>query len=352
MKKDKKKRHINVVAVTTIFMVVLVVLCSFFTGYLLYTQEQGILDVSATQQDAYVQLVLDQINLKDNRDDEEIISDILSTLDSSSNKYWTFSKDKDMLFVKDVIETNRYKGVTAISYYDSETARAFMDSLQRNKVIHRNIMVGEKNYVASGVAFSYAGEEYRLCLLTNKNVILNNNQFMEAEMETIIVIGIMLVVVLVTSMLFAIKQQQLRAKVIEKEQVIEELQGNIGHLNEMFGQKEQYDTKHQLWNKNLIKAFADKLCKKNITDAIMVKLHCEKEEDKKLFFNKASVLLDKKVLRFSLSENEILLMFIQTERQYVENNMELVLNGGVKMVSIEEVDLGNADLSQYIGELN
>ena len=71
------------------------------TYILIGRYEKGIIEVCATQQDAYVQLVLDQINLKDNRDDEEIINDILKTMDSSSNKYWAFSKNQSMLFVKD-----------------------------------------------------------------------------------------------------------------------------------------------------------------------------------------------------------------------------------------------------------
>ena len=55
--------------------------------------ENGIIEVCADQQDAYVQLVLDQIYIKDNRDDASIIEEILGTLDASTNKYWTFSKN-------------------------------------------------------------------------------------------------------------------------------------------------------------------------------------------------------------------------------------------------------------------
>ena len=56
--------------------------------------ERSTLAIYAEQQDAYVQLVLDQINLKDNRNDEQIIKEILETMDASSNHYWTFSKDQ------------------------------------------------------------------------------------------------------------------------------------------------------------------------------------------------------------------------------------------------------------------
>ena len=352
LKTKKRFSSINIMAMTTTAMVALVGICILFTIYQLKIQEEGILDVCATQQDAYVQLVLDQINLKENRNDEEIISDILSTLDSSTNKYWTFSKDKDMLFVKDVLETNRYKGLTAISYYDSESAKEFMNSLKNNAVIHKSITVGEKEYVASGVAFKYNGEDYRLCLLTNKNVILNNNKFMEARIELIILVGFMLVVVLINSMLFARKQGQLKEQIGEKLEIIDELQRTVGQLNELYSQKEHYDTRYQLWNKNLINEFTEKLINKGIDRAVAVKLHCMNEADKKEFFDKASVILDKKVLRFVINEKEILLLFIKTGKYFVQDNMKLVLNPGVMMDSIEEVALDRAEWLDYVKTLD
>lgn len=348
LKVKKRFNSINIMALTTVAMVALVGVCILFTIYQLKIQEEGILDVCATQQDAYVQLVLDQINLKDNRDDEEIISNILSTLDSSTNKYWTFSKDKDMLFVKDVLETNRYKGLTAISYYDSESAKEFMGGLKNNAVIHKTITIGEKDYVASGVAFKYNNQDYRLCLLTNKNVILNNNKFMEARIELVILVGFMLVVVLINSMLFARKQGQLKDEIGEKLEIINELQRTVGQMNELYSQKEHYDTRYQLWNKNLINEFTEKLQKKGIDSAIAVKLHCMNEKDKKEFFDKASIILDKKVLRFVIDEKTILLLFIQTEKYFVEENMQLVLNPGVMMDSIEIVSFASDKWIEYV----
>lgn len=105
-KKAGMKRH-PILIITTICVVAAAALGGLITYILIGRYEKGIIEVCATQQDAYVQLVLDQINLKDNRDDEEIINDILKTMDSSSNKYWAFSKNQSMLFVKDVLETNR-----------------------------------------------------------------------------------------------------------------------------------------------------------------------------------------------------------------------------------------------------
>ena len=101
--KDRLGKH-PVLIITTICVICVAVIAGFTAHIELQRYEDGILDVCATQQDAYVQLVLDQINLKDNRNDEQIIKEILETMDASSNHYWTFSKDQSMLFVKDNLQ--------------------------------------------------------------------------------------------------------------------------------------------------------------------------------------------------------------------------------------------------------
>lgn len=86
--KDRLGKH-PVLIITTICVICVAVIAGFTAHIELQRYEDGILDVCATQQDAYVQLVLDQINLKDNRNDEQIIKEILETMDASSNHYWT-----------------------------------------------------------------------------------------------------------------------------------------------------------------------------------------------------------------------------------------------------------------------
>ena len=98
VKKNKKPK--NVLVITTIYVICFSVIAGVFAYTRINKYEEGVLEVCATQQDAYVQLVLDQINLKSNRDDEQIINDILGTMNSSSNKYWTFSKNQSMLLLR------------------------------------------------------------------------------------------------------------------------------------------------------------------------------------------------------------------------------------------------------------
>ncbi len=347
-----KNRKKHTLALTTIVMIVVVAICGLLTWYQLYKLEKGILDVCATQQDAYVQLVLDQINLKENRDDEEIITDILSTLDSSNNKYWTFSKDRDMLFVKDIIETNRYKGLTTGSYYESESAKEFLESLQVDRVIHKNIIVNGKDYVASGVAFRYDNDDYRLCLLTNKDVILNNNQFMGAKIEMVILMGFVLVVLLAVTMSLARMYEGVKREVDDRDESIEKLQGMVGQLNELLCQKEHYDTRYQLWSKESIKDFLEKLRMKDMKKVVAVRLHCFDETDKFVFLEKAGILLDKKVLRFVLNETDIYLLYVQYKESDVRKSLEPLTDKRVIVKKIEELVLGELNLDHYVQGLD
>ena len=70
--KDRLGKH-PVLIITTICVICVAVIAGFTAHIELQRYEDGILDVCATQQDAYVQLVLDKINLKDNRNDEKNI---------------------------------------------------------------------------------------------------------------------------------------------------------------------------------------------------------------------------------------------------------------------------------------
>lgn len=337
--------------VTTVAMVLMVLASSLFAAYQINSMQKGILDVCADQQDAYVQLVVDQINLKENRDDEEIINDILSTLDSSSNKYWTFSKDRTMLFVKDVVETNRYKGLTAISYYDSETAKAFIEGLEQNYVTHKNIEIDDKDYVASGVIFQYNDQDYRLCLLTNKDVILNNNEFMEAEIGLIILVGFVLTVLLCVALVYARQIEHVNKESLEKSESIRQMQGTIGHLNDLLAQKEQYDTRHQLWSKDVIGEFMEKLKKKETQMVVVAKVHCIKKSYRDAFLEVSCIFLDRKVLRFSLNEGSFLLLFLHCDIKTAKNSIEPLLNEGTTLKDIDEMNLKNIDVGEYIRAL-
>ena len=176
-----KKNKITFAAATLILIFVAVMAC--MGKWQADNYESSILSIYAQQQDAYVQLVLDQINMLENRSDDEIVHKILGSLDTSDRKYWTLSKEQALLFVKDVMETNRYKGLTSESFFTSDSASYFLSNLGLNHVAHEVIEMEGDKYVASGVVFEYNGARYKICLLTNDTVILDNNVFLSAKIS-------------------------------------------------------------------------------------------------------------------------------------------------------------------------
>lgn len=84
-------------------------------------------------------MVLDQINLQENGTEESIISDIIETLDSGNTHYWTLSKEENILFVKNVTETDKYQGTSLDEFYDTSSADEFVKTLRLNHVTHELI---------------------------------------------------------------------------------------------------------------------------------------------------------------------------------------------------------------------
>lgn len=336
-KKAGMKRH-PILIITTICVVAAAALGGLITYILIGRYEKGIIEVCATQQDAYVQLVLDQINLKDNRDDEEIINDILKTMDSSSNKYWAFSKNQSMLFVKDVLETNRYKGVSADTYYNARQAADFMNGLGLNKVEHSVISLDNKTYLVSGVMFKYAGQDYRLCLMTEKSVLLDNNTYLEikVQMETFVVV-ILLALVLVAS-IYALRIRQLSFKLDEKEADIRSLSMSLSKVNEKLMDKDLHDTHNNVWRQKAIVPFMKKLIERNIMPVTFTRVECENKESRNKFLGRAVYVLDRDVIRFEYGESDIILLAVNVSEAQLKYNLGVLEDKDVKVQRVMLID--------------
>ena len=347
LSKQKKRRNRWFTKNIFQFASIGVLLISFvlaFAGWSFVKQfEDGVLEVCAEQQDAYVQLVLDQINLRDNRDDEAIVKDILGSLDASSNKYWTFSKNEAMLFVKDVVETNKYKGFTTATYYVSDSAQQFLGDLQLNRVKHRTIQIQENEYIASGVVFEYGGAEYRLCLLTNRDVFLDNNYFLQNEINVGIFFFLAIVLLIVSTMALS-RWLGLQFRTIqEKEEMIAELNKSVITLNERLRVKMTYDTRRTLFNEDMMYEFLGRLETKGVRPITCVIVNSEQPEH---FLDKAQILLDRSVLRFRLEdvvpEDEpdaivgslIMLLFIKQDQKQSVSSLRNLLDKKTKIHAI------------------
>lgn len=311
-KKPKRGRR-SILTVTLIVSVLFSIAAERTLAYQMKRYERGLIDVCATQQDAYVQLVLDQINLKENRNDEEIITDILGTLDASSNKYWTFSRSQAMLFVKDVLETNKYKGFTTATYYASDSAREFLDGLAVDRVTHRMIELEGQEYIASGVAFAYGDGTYRLCLLTSRSALLDNNEFLGAKVSLMTVLALIMLLVLIVPMIFARHMREMLLERDERDESIAELNSRLEQLNKRLSERDLHDTRYNLWSRDAVGPFLDKLTERGVDAVSVIELRCADAEARETVLVNAHYSLDKQVLRFEFGENDLLLVFVQTE---------------------------------------
>lgn len=339
----------NVFPVATITSVLVVALLGFFVWVQIKRFETGLLDVCATQQDAYVQLVLDQINIKENRKDDEIIKEILSSLDASSNKYWTFSKNEAMVFVKDVLETNKYQGFTTATYYISDSAKHFLDGLKLNKVTHSTIMIGEKSYIASGVVFEYAGDEYRLCLLTNRSVFLDNNRFLGAKINLAVLFAVISFVFLISTMELARKIAGMVDVADAQGDTIAYLNESVNQLNDKLSEKDMYDTRHNILGEHMLPEFLERLQKRHVDQMMFVRLACKDEEAKNAFFEKAQIIMDHSVVRFKLQGDKFLLLFIKTESARVLEILKSMDMAGIVFDAVKAYTPG-VDLLDFYDE--
>ena len=343
VKKNKKPK--NVLVITTIYVICFSVIAGVFAYTRINKYEEGVLEVCATQQDAYVQLVLDQINLKSNRDDEQIINDILGTMNSSSNKYWTFSKNQSMLFVKDVLETNRYKGVTTATYYESESAAAFLNNLQTDKVTHDYIDINGNSYVASGVAFEYKNQSYKLCLLTGRSAIMDNNSYLQIKIQMETYVVILLFVLIITAMLLAHKLRRMQKTISESDNTVAQLNQMITKMNKKLLEKDLHDTRNNVWDKEAIMPFMYKIIKRDIYPVTFMHISCMNMQERDKFVARANYILDKNVLRFIYDNTDVVLVFIGINKRHARQNLQLLVDNGTEIAFAYSVR-GKADVDR------
>lgn len=326
------KKNKNVMIITTIYVLCFSIIAGIFAYTRINQYERGVLEVCATQQDAYVQLVLDQINLKNNRDDEQIINDILGTMNSSSNKYWTFSKNQSILFIKDVLETNRYKGVTTATYYDSESAARFLNSLQNDKVTHDFIEINDNEYVASGVAFEYKNQTYKLCLLTGKGAILDNNSYLQIKIQMQTYVIILLFVLIITAMYLAHSLRKMQKKYAASQDTIAQLNGMVSKMNNKLLEKDFHDTRNNVWSSSAIMPFLDKLIARDAYPVTFMHIACVDNSEREKFIARANYILDKNVLRFTYDDRDVVLIFVGMNRRHSRQSIQLLMEESMKIM--------------------
>lgn len=192
--------------------------------------EDNLLEVFAEQQDQYVQLAIDQIELFESQKEDDMVENVLQSIVGDDSQYWTFAKDNRLLFVKDASNSNRYRGLTQGSYFDSDSAQQFIQGLAGGRVSHAIIDVAGNQYIASGAAFEHDKKSYALCLLTGKHVVTDDNDYLAARVNLGVIIAVTLIVFILALVAMAVHNDRQRKRLREAEKTSEQLQLKIESL--------------------------------------------------------------------------------------------------------------------------
>lgn len=346
----KKNRIFKKVSIA---MIIFSIVLSGVVLFQLKMYNNSILEIYARQQDQYIKLVLDQINIRESESDvdEKSIKEILGSIDKSEKEYWTLSKNDSIVFVKDVTETDQYRGFSTASYYVSESGKKFLNSLEKNKVHHDFIIQSGKSYIASGTLFEINGTEYKICLLTNQKFVLSNNDFMQAQIIIVISVASMLLMLLVITMIMSGRndkkqieidglKEQLRTKNIS----IENIENELRMLNE-------YDVKNTVFKEKTVDNFMEKLETKDISFIRFETIVFKEKKAYDKFLQRAQWVVGKKALRFEISgindKYAVMLVFIDHSREEIKNIMQMLAGESDKCLKNGDWNRGDIELKKY-----
>lgn len=313
-----------------------------FAWFQIAQYEEGVIEIYAAQQDAYVQLVLDQINLNREQKNQSVIVNIIGTLDSSKNKYWTLADDAAIIFVKDVTETNRYKGFTTETYYISDSAQRFIDSLQVNRVSHSLIVIEERSYIASGVIFNYQGVNYQICLLTNPDAVLDHNAYLGAKINLSVMIGTILCIFLITVIALG-RSLNLRAHQLEREKENgEALSRMVEKLNEELSLSSMYDARLAVFQTDFLPMFFEKLEAKGSKPVTLLLLEYDSEKAAAFFLEDGYLMMDNKIIRFrDEKKKKLVLAAVGYDEKAAVEAVSWLLYKEIRLVATESVSRKN-----------
>lgn len=320
-------------------------------GFLAWLQmdnyEQGVLDVYANQQDGYVQLVLEQIQLTEQRGGTEAqIEEILATLDASTNRYWTLSRQSSLIFVKDVMETNRYQGFTTATYYQTNSAQGFISELEQDLVIHKTIQIGTQPYIASGAMFLFQGSHYRVCLLTNANTVLDHNAYLTAKINLFTLGLIALCAFVISIELLSHVAGKYRKLYYAEAADNKALRRQTEKLNDALHKEDLYDARRTAYTRRALPMIWDKLKDKEPWPLTFLILKCQGEEAQRQFLQFTQLQMNAKILRAFLDQTHILLILLRVEAlelSAVKENIRLpgvALTGELTLTQLPEESLG------------
>ena len=277
----------------------------------------GAVQVYGRQQDAFVQLVLDQINLLGEDATSEDITAILSTMDSSSHKYWTLSEDDSLIFVKNIQETNRYKGFSTATFFAADAGLDFLRAMKLNYVDHRLLSLDGRRYVVSGTVFRFHGADYTICLMTDVDVILDENAFLSAKIIMYVTLIMMTIIAGMATLSLAGVYRKKQEELKKQEAYIQTLNRTIERLNHRINKNDMFHPRWNLYRQPMIPSFVTGFEEKGVQEMTFAVLEFSTEEKRQVFLEDALVFLNRSVLRFQMDirENRLFLLFVNADEE-------------------------------------
>ena len=220
-----------------------------------------------------------------------------------------------------------------------------MDSLQVNHIQHSIVNVDNKTYLMSGVLFKYADQNYKLCLMTEKSVLLDNNTYLgiKVEMETFVIVILMALVLIAVIYAFIIRRSAIRLD--EREADVKALSRGLAKVNEMLADKDLHDTHNNVWKQKAIVPFVEKLMERNVHPVTFARIECETEESRRKFFERAVYILDKHVLRFEYGACDIVLIAVNITTDQLKHGISILEDKEVTVQRVELID-NNTDMEK------
>lgn len=294
-----------------------------FSWWQLSRYEDNLLEIFAKQQDQYIELAVDQINLEKDRSDHDIVDKVLGSVSGSSSQYWTLSKKNRLIFVKDVTDSTRYRGFSTKTYYDTDSASSFISGLSKDRVDHAVIQIDGNDYIASGAAFSYDGSTYRLCLLTGKHVVIDQNAYLAARVNLAVTIAAVLILFVATCVGMSLRNDSIARRLRAFEADNRELRLTIERLNDEVMGRKPFDTQRSLFDIRTAQTLLDKLSAADKLPATLISLRFDTREGLNAFLKDAAAVLDRSVVRFA-DDATLLLVFIGAEAEAASYALSLI----------------------------
>ncbi len=341
------KRRFNFFMITLV-VIFFAIASDVFIVYQLSSYETRFLEIYGSEQDGYVNVILGQINRLGKDATEDDITEIISSLDATASRYWTLSKGDSILFVKSVTETNRYKGFTDGTYYATETASDFMNGLAVNQVDHKIIYLDKDRFIASGMIFNWQGEQYRICLLTYDKVILEDNILLECKNSIIIILSMVLALLVILSMVMSRKIRRQEDHIDKQEEHIIWQNQQIALLDEQLKREYAFSASKHVFKNTVLDEFLETLDQKNVYPLHFAVFETESLEARDEFFEHMQVVLDNHVLRFSMDERLVVLIFVRYDQEISNKIIDSLENWNVRgLGNLYCVDNMNSYKSQF-----